>query len=544
MTEYMRRHRESFIEDYWRGGPDWANGDAYGGDSDSDWLPAFARYLTQHLTTKTGASLPKQRTYRQPTLWLGKEHQNYPVSGTLNIFGATIRGLFPNVTITFASGVQRGVHVHFPDISGGHNGTSHWLDGIWSHVAGYGGGLDLRDVILQMHGTTEGSIGLLIQGSAHVENVQVHDAGWHGVVVSAGHSREAYTPETHEFPGYSLSNTVNLLRMYVSDCGNRPGTHPFWESVANPAGYRPFGCGLKIEGEDANDTTVYRFKTNGTDVNNGGGSGWAIDDNSFLGCSFTQAFSVNNERYVAQFESDIVNGVYGTPTENELDEFAHPVVDEGTGLPTASNVAVGEKVNFAFRSRTSSGSEWGRFYIENATPRPIVDIRAPSWRIANNNSMPRYTTWGISGGNEMTVSDGTSYYSTKHTATNRKLYFQPSGNFWRWSHNGSNNCPAYITNDNCQASDGRALDVGKFILASHYVSGAFANGLPGGCYPFWYGTQASLPDLSNAAIAAKWPVGAWYNVTDPIAGGASSYRCVADGGAPYGKSWKALLLEA
>lgn len=546
MTDFMSKHRESYVEDYFRGGGDWFNGYAPGGDSLDDWRPAFARYLTQHLTTRTGASLPKQRTYRQPTLWLGKEHQNYPVGGTLNIFGATICGLFPAATITFAPGVTKGIHVHSPDV-GSSNGTSHWLDGIWAPFAGYGGGVHLQDVILQMHGATVGGIGLLIQGGAHVNNVQILDPGYHGIYVTAGVQRGSQTPETAEFPGYSNSNTVNLERIYVSHPGRYPGQSTFWVTDANPNGYRPFGCGLKIEGPDANDVSVFRFKCNGLDVNNGGAMGWAIDDNSFLGCTFRQCFSVNNERYVSQWESDIVNGTYGAPTDDELDEFDHPDSDV-YGNPLATQVGVGGKVNFAFRSRTSAASEWHRFYVEGSTPDALIDIRLPSFRVQRRGSMEQ-ATWGFENPDSANDRDSIDIAKNKHFfviengATGDVYNLTSRNEFIRLDHKGTNNCPFYITGDDSQAS-GRDLDPGKMILSNHYRSGSFAGALPGGAYPDEIGTLASLPDLSVSGTAAKYPVGSRYVVSNPAAGGASEYRCVSDGGAPNGKAWKALLLEA
>ena len=64
------------------------------------------------------------------------------------------------------------------------------------------------------------------------------------------------------------------------------------------------------------------------------------------------------------------------------------------------------------------------------------------------------------------------------------------------------------------------------------------------CMPVAMGTQAALPDLSVLSVQCYYPVGSRYVVRDCVAGGPSEYRCVADGGAPYGKAWKALLLEA
>lgn len=522
MTEYLAARAPKYVEDFRRGGPDWWNGYASGGDSDSDWLPAFGRAVTQHLTTRTSATLPKQRTYA-PEILLGKELVEYPLSGTLNLFGCQLRGIVPGVQLTFATATI-GVHVHYPD-SGGANGTSHWLTGIWAPFAGYGGGARLEDVLIQMGGATIGSIGLLCQYAMSARNVTINDAGYHGIYISAGFtSRVGSTPETLEFPGVSNSNTVDLDRITINRPGARPGTSPFWVTEANPAGNRPYGHGLKIEGPDANDTHARRVKVSGRDVTQGGAMGFAIDDNSFLGCTFIQCFSVNNERYVSQWEHDIVSGTFGEPTDDELDEFAHPVVDELTGRPTSENVAVGGKVNFAFRSRNSSGSEWLRYYIEGATPRPIEDIRSPAWRLPNSNSMPRNTTWGHrnyedSANNEFVIANGDELWSAKNGITNSRLALTTRGNFFRLDYNGTNNAPAYYTGASCLANDGRTLATGRMIVPGYYRSGSFAGGAPGACHPREYGAHASRPALSST-----YPDGSEYEISDPVPGGAGKYR--------------------
>jgi hypothetical protein len=282
--------------------------------------------------------------------------------------------------------------------------------------------------------------------------------------------------------------------------------------------------------------------------------GWAVDDTSFLGGMFQMCDSVNNERLVTQWEHDIIAGTFGSPTGTEIQEFAHPIADH-RNRPTAgwdssdaservaASHAVGEKVNFAFRSRTSRPSQWQHYYIEGATPNPIVDMGDRGYEVPNNRDM-RPSTWPISNVDDtddehslsIAAEPDTFIGLTSEDWTNA-LRFKAFGDYLRLDHGNTNTNIAFFIATGAPVVDGRTLVNGKLIISDFYRGTSWSGGVVADALRRICNAFASLPDLSVEATALANLLGSVAEISNPIEGGSAQYVSVADATATYGLRW-------
>lgn len=686
----------SYIEDWFRGGPDWFNGYAPGGDSASDWLPAFARYCTNQRDTRVSQSNRYQRGTKQAPCYIGAEQDTYEVSDTIHCFGSHFIGLTSKAEIKFSATCMTGLVSHYPRTSIG-PGSSHKLDGIWAPWAGHGnGGLIVEDLYVTGR-FCEGSIGILVRAGLRLNRVYVGDWGWKGIDINADIQRGNATtgsaaigdtqvlvgnrvtnvgsrydigvnenrlivakvgslvtvdepfdapvavgdmiwPRSYDprFAGISNSNKITIYSTTCNDCGHYPGTDPLLVTPANPEGRRHPGTGLSTIGGDANIISVYDCSFNYC-------AGWGLNDSSFLGPNaYYSPHSAYCGHIVTRYEADLMAHPEATASELELWDFAdyevgdnaqlcyravggnlramlfQPYiegagkvywepgegkvfgginVDIGASKTITDSTLTGSLGKHTWRTDTDEGGKIEHEFSPE-TSGDCYELLRPSdespWPIrkkytpwpannphgsragADNDAGFLYDDWG-----NTTVGMRTT--TTYSRAADGRMYTRTvpitdaviAGNVCTvtvaahpfstgdlvWSENLSLNVasasavPCTVLSATQVAfalvgPDGQLADhVGNLKARSSLTPGIpslpdvyYVNGRH--CMPVAMGTQAALPDLSVLSVQCYYPVGSRYVVRDCVAGGPSEYRCVADGGAPYGKAWKALLLEA
>jgi len=542
-----------YIEDFFVGGPDFANGYAAGGDSNDDWIPAFYRATTRHIDRRS--SDRTMSYYAQAPTYIGKEQTTYEMGSTLHLFGAHIVGLRNNVTLKWTDAL-RGIHIHH-GASTELSGTSFFhCDGIWADFKNCGGNAHLSNFIVDMNNYS-GSVGIVVQSTSILEDLYVNNCGWHSIYITAGATRSG-SIATDEYPGRSIASNTTLRNINCIYPGTAPGTSSYWETVANPDGWRPAGCGLRVEGPDANNTIVDRIIVTGKTVAAGGRMGWAIDDNSSLGGLYSHATAISCERAVTQYEHDIIAATDGTPTAAEIEEFAHPLLKVSTDSHSGpadgwnnSNAAtrvsasygVDETMNLAFRSRADGVSVFVHEYIEPSTPVALCDIQSPSFLVNRPNSMGE-CTWNIlnSDGDDYTAemtlaTSGGSYISMDSDDWTNPLALKPHSEYLRADIGDADaNVPFYIT-AGAPTVDGVTLTNGRLIVADYYRNSAFPGGAVSYALPRHLDTVALLPDLATGSVATANPIGSIQEIADPIEGGSVIYACVAAASTVNGTRW-------
>lgn len=546
----LQRNEPLYIEDFWRAGPDSYNGQAAGGDA-ADWLPAFRRASLHHLTSRTGANNPLHRTYQKQVL-LGRSEQTYRVSDTIHLFGLHLEGLTDQVELFFHAGTD-GIRIHNPTTAAD-DGTS---EGLPAPYTGYGGTATIKRLIL--NGTeAAGTRGLIIHRRTACEDVIVTNWGWHGINLTADALR-TYDPELYDDPGSSNANFSSFIRCTAQNVGFVPGTHPSWVTPTNPTGQRPYGSGLRIQGGDAN--IVYSSQFNGRDC-----ARFAIFDSGFLGNIHVVPHCVTCRHTVTQLELDIYSGALGTPEPGTLRDREILEFD-------VYGAALGNFASFSY-AMTNANSRGLLLcpYIEGASVTPVLDTRGQNFVISgiggsetsttkrfNPNRMVGEYTWEhvdtqsnlvstrINSGSGTimhvaTPESGGQPFRLKYNSFIGNTPGAPGADHHGWLRmdvaNANSQVAYLISGQRSQTADGRTvaggtLSAGRMCFPLGYLASS-------SMLPVVYGTRATLPDLTQASIAAIYPVGSEFIVTDPtIVDTSDRYRCVADGGAPQGRSWRA-----
>lgn len=514
MTLYLSKHEPVPIENFWRSGPDFFNGYAAGGDG-TDWLPAFKRASISHLTHKTGATLPKQRTYAR-TILIGESRAVYQLSDKLNLFGLWLEGLHSGAELYFPN--SDGIHIHYPSTSAG-GGTSQALP---APFTGFGGSAAVKNLIIRGK-NVPGTRGVIIQRASSFEDVQVFNFGWHGWHITADVTRD----ENSQDPGISNANGVEMYNCKAHGCGKFPGTSPRWVTVANPTGQRPWGSGLRIQGGDANILTNISYDGSSC-------AGWSIDDSGFLGNFHLGPHCDNCEHFIAQWELDISQHPQATLAEqNEFNTYGK---------------LLGEKINFSYRM--SGGNSRGTLmnpYVEGATPTPLIDVQSPNFVISGiggavtsgtRRLQPSAMTgeWVFGNGVQtMALGDSLSgsfvRFQSPTAGLPLRFRYDSAAKRYRMDYGAANALQTFwiTSGESSQGSRSVAagtLTAGRLVLPDHYVGSAYL--------PTMHGPEASLPVITDSH-----PVGSRYIVTDPIDGGASEYRVVLAEGV---KTWRPLRL--
>lgn len=552
----LRDNTPLFIEDFHRDEPDFFNGYAAGGDGDlddpnMDWLPVFRRLSMHHLTSRTGADHPLHRTY-QRKIFLGRKHQTYRVSDTIHLFGIWLEGLTDQVELFFYNGTD-GIRIHNPSTAVD-DGTS---EGLPAPYTGYGGQAILKNLILNGI-EAAGTRGLIIQRRTFCENISVTNWGWHGINITADALR-TYDPDEYDDPGSSNANFCTLILCLAQNVGFNPGTHVSWETPTNPTGQRPFGSGLRIQGGDANIVMTSQF--NGRDC-----ARFAIFDSGFLGNIHIVPHCVTCRHTTTQLELDIFNGTLGTPVPGSLRD--REILEFDTYGATVGNFA-----SFAY-AMTNANSRGLLLcpYVEGAAVDPTMDTRGQNFVISgigavettttkrfNPNRMVGEYSWEHTDGQGnliafrinsglgtvlqlATPEAGGQPFRVKYNSYVANTPGAPGADHRGWLRvdvaNANTQVAFLISGQRAQTTDGRTVAGGT--LSAGRVCFPLGYYVSSGYLPVVYGTRANLPDLTVAGTAAIYPVGSEYIVTDPaIADTSDRYRCVADGGAPNGVSWRA-----
>ena len=544
----LRSNEPLYIEDFWRSGPDSHNGQNANGDG-NDWLPAFNRAARHHLTTAAGANNPLHRTY-QRRIFVGRDEQTYRLSGTLRLFGLWLEGLTDVTELFFDQGTD-GIRIDSPT-AGNDTGTS---NDVPAPYTGFGGYATIKNLIINGE-EAPGTRGLIIHRTALIEDVTVMNWGWHGFHLTADVTR-TWDPAAFDDPGSSNANKSTFTRCIAQRVGFFPGTHTSWVTPTNPTGQRPYGSGLRIQGGDGNVCLTTQF--NGREC-----ARFAIFDSGFLGNVHHIPHCVTCRHTVTQLELDIFNGVLGTPVPGpERDREILEFDTYGQG--------VGEMAQFAYAATNpNSRGKLDNPYVEGASVTPIVDTRSPNWVAGGIGGAETATTKRFNPNRsigEFWWEHTDAQSNAVRTALNSGFgvvlnVTPPDGQPLRLKYNsfpgntptapGSDDLgyfrcdvansnaqkPFLITGQNAQTVDGRSVPAGT--LAAGRMVFPFGYYVTQSRLPVAYGTRAALPDLSDEQTADTYPVGSEYIVSDPLIDDTSDrYRCVADGGAPHGRSWRA-----
>jgi len=550
-AQVLRDNRPRYIEDFVRSGPDVFNGESVTGDPspDQDWLPAFRRAVFYHLTTRTGATSPLTRIHRKKIL-IGKTRNNYRLSGRLDIFGVWLEGLFPEVELNFYNGSD-GIFVHYPTTGPG-TGTSFALD---APFTGRGGNSLISNLRLYSSGTLStpgptGTRGLIAQSRVGCHRVTVQGFGWHGIHVTAsaaGRGEDGIDGNISNANGSSFEFCESINNGYA------PGTDSRLETAANPTGLREWGCGMKMEGPDANVvlTTRCRFQ---------GNAGWGMLDNGFLSNLHNLNTYTLNGHTVSQAEADIINEVNGARSEAELRTWI-----------SLYGVTVGNRMNLGYAAKNPNNRGIQLVpYVELSTPVPVVDCDFPYFVCGGQGGKFTASTsrwlgraegpWSfnrklddiIGVGLQDTVAFGESN-SDLDTVLQRWATSQ--GDDWRWvfSHwvgdsptgTGHPNRAGFIklarNNANTQIAallttaqsrdngviGGAALDAGRWVRTHEYISNYGAN-----CRRVFYGTGNPMTGTTNPATTVSGlTVGDRFYRLDIVDGQPCEFIVVSENGA-------------
>ena len=568
MIFVLANNEPAYIEDFRSAQPDWANGNDANGDPgpETDWLPAFKRAAYDHLVPELGDSLRFQHTYQRLVL-VGRSRFQYKLSNTLDLFGIRLQGLYPGVQLYFDQGTD-GIHIHYPRM-GSEPGTSFDLP---KPVKDYGGectlaNLSISGVNIPPHFTQGvGTRGIIIQRASLLESVAVSNFGWHAFHVTADHGRT-----TGDIDGaISNANGTTLLHCSAFECGHAPGIDPRRVTPANPTGYRPFGSGLRLEGQDTN--VCYTRSFNGTNC-----ARWAIDDVGYLGNRHDLPQCANCYHDVTQWETDI--STYGSRHQNAI-----PGEPEERDFRTY-NVPTGNRVQFGYHIENANArSILLNPYVEGAHPPPIVDVRAPSFVIGGiDGEDTRWTKrissggltneWRFTGYTAVKKPDETWLSESDPSKDPNNLPLPPHGVFISLCANAENRVPyrlkyIHFKDDDQQQAEqsdhwagffrldrddkqialaltggssyektaagglSRKLQEGSLILPSHYRVANYTH-----FRKVEYGAANDLASIELALIAADRQVGDAYICLQPVAGGVYEATVIEDPHHPGTKIW-------